>query len=99
MKGKEIERVFRCKTTGLQRSLNEAMKGREREEFNAQVLGSWSGALGARFFRVARNLMCVAVTSMAGFMDEGRAGNTRGQLAGGGVWVQVAEIFKTGQKT
>jgi len=31
-------------------------------------------------------------------MDKGTAGITRGQLAGSGVWVQVAEIFKTGQK-
>jgi hypothetical protein len=41
-KEKEIEGVFRCKTTGFQRGLNGAMKGREREESNAQVLGSWS---------------------------------------------------------
>ena len=38
--GKEIEGIFRCKTTRLQRSLNGAMKGREREESNAQALGS-----------------------------------------------------------
>jgi len=31
-------------------------------------------------------------------MEEGTAGNTPGQLAGSGDWVQVAEIFKTGQK-
>jgi hypothetical protein len=31
-------------------------------------------------------------------MDQGTAGNTRGQLVGSGVWVQVAEIFKSGQK-
>jgi hypothetical protein len=51
IKGKEIEGFFRCKTTGLQRSLNGAMKGSEREESNARALSSWSGALGARFFR------------------------------------------------
>ena len=94
MKRKEIEGVFRCKTTGLQRSLNGAMKG--REESNAQVPGSWSGAFGARFFRVACNFMCVGIVSISGFIDEGTAGNARGQLAGSGVWVQVAEIFKGG---
>jgi hypothetical protein len=31
-------------------------------------------------------------------MEEVTAGNRRGQLVGSGVWVQVAEIFKTGQK-
>jgi hypothetical protein len=31
-------------------------------------------------------------------MDKSTAENTRGQLAGSGVWVQVAEIFKMGQK-
>ena len=31
-------------------------------------------------------------------MDKVTVGNTRGQLAGSGVWVQVAEIFRTGQK-
>ena len=31
-------------------------------------------------------------------MDEVTAGNTRGQLVGSGVWVQVPEIFKSGQK-
>jgi len=31
-------------------------------------------------------------------MDEGTAGNTRGQLVGGGVWVQVAEIFRPDRK-
>jgi hypothetical protein len=31
-------------------------------------------------------------------MDEGIAGNAWGQLVGSGVWVQVAEIFKSGQK-
>jgi hypothetical protein len=31
-------------------------------------------------------------------MEKGTAGNTRGQLVASGVWVQVAEIFKTGQK-
>jgi len=31
-------------------------------------------------------------------MEKGTAGNTRGQLAGSGDWVQVAEIFKSGQK-
>jgi hypothetical protein len=63
-KGKEIESVFRCKTTGLQWGLNGAMKGRELEESNARVLGSWSGALGARFFSAACNLMCVGVASI-----------------------------------
>jgi hypothetical protein len=42
--------------------------------------------------------MCVGVASMPGFMDKVMVGNTRGQLAGSGDWVQVAEIFKTGQK-
>jgi hypothetical protein len=65
IKRKEIEGVFRCKTTGLQRSLNGAMKGRGREESNARVLGSWSGTLGVRFFRVACNFICVGVASMA----------------------------------
>jgi hypothetical protein len=40
------------------------MKGREREESNALVLGSWLSALGAKFFRVACNVMCVGVASM-----------------------------------
>ena len=40
IKKKEIEAIFHCKTTGLQRGLNGAMKGRKREEYNAQVLGS-----------------------------------------------------------
>jgi hypothetical protein len=31
-------------------------------------------------------------------MEKGTAGNTPGQLAGSGDWVQVAEIFKTGKK-
>jgi len=31
-------------------------------------------------------------------MDKVTAGNTRGQLVKSGVWVQVAEIFKGGQK-
>jgi hypothetical protein len=31
-------------------------------------------------------------------MDKVTAGSMRWQLAGSGVWVQVAEIFKTGQK-
>jgi hypothetical protein len=65
IKRKEIEGVFRCKTTGLQRSLNGAMKRREREESNAQALGSWSGALGARLFSAACNLMCVGVAAIA----------------------------------
>ena len=97
-KGKGIEGIFRWKTTGLQRDLNGAMKGREREESNAQALGSWSGARGTRCFGVACNLICVGVASMIGFMDKITAGNTWRQLAGSGVWVQVAEIFKSGQK-
>jgi hypothetical protein len=35
---------------------------------------------------------------LPGFINEGTAGNTRGQLVGSGVWVQVAEIFKGGRK-
>jgi hypothetical protein len=31
-------------------------------------------------------------------MDKFTAGNTRGQLVGSGVWVQVAEIFTSGRK-
>jgi len=31
-------------------------------------------------------------------MDESTAGNTQRQLAGSGVWVQVAETFKSGRK-
>ena len=63
MKGKEIEGVLRCKTTGLQWGLNGAMKGKEREESNAQVLGWRPSAFGGRFFRDACNLMCVGVAS------------------------------------
>ena len=40
------------------------MKGKEQEESDEQALGSWSGALGARFFRVAFNFICVGVASM-----------------------------------
>jgi hypothetical protein len=64
MKRKGIEGVFHCKTTGLRRSLNGAMKEREREESNAQALGSRSSALGAGFFRVACNFMCAVVASI-----------------------------------
>jgi hypothetical protein len=32
------------------------------------------------------------------FIDKRTAENTRSQLAGSGVWVQVAEILKTEQK-
>jgi hypothetical protein len=31
---------------------------------------------------------------LPGFIDEGTAGNARGQLARSGVWVQVAEILQ-----
>ena len=34
----------------------------------------------------------------SGFVEKDTAGNTPGQLAGSGDWVQVAEIFKGGQK-
>jgi hypothetical protein len=47
-----------------------------------------------------RAISCASVSlPWPGFIDEGTAGNARGQLAGSGVWVQVAEIFKSGQKT
>jgi hypothetical protein len=65
MKRQEIEGIFRCKTTGLQRSLNGVMKGREREESNAEPLGWRLGALSARIFRVVFNLICVGVASRA----------------------------------
>src|SRR5579863_5933622 len=39
------------------------MKGREREESKAQVLGWRPSALGARFVRVGCNLMCVGAAS------------------------------------
>jgi hypothetical protein len=46
-----------------------------------------------------RAISCASVSlQLSGFMDQGTAGNARGQLVGSGVWVQVAEIFKTGQK-
>jgi len=63
-KRKGIEGAFRGKTTGLQRNLNGAVRGRERKEFNAQALGSRSSALVARFFRVACTLMGMSVASM-----------------------------------
>jgi hypothetical protein len=64
IKKREIEGVFHCKTTRFRRSLNGAMKGREREESNGQGLGSRSSALGAGFFCVACNLICVGVSSI-----------------------------------
>jgi hypothetical protein len=55
-----------------------------------------------RWVRDSFALRAVSFASVSlqqsGFMDKGTAGITRGQLAGSGVWVQVAEIFKTGQK-
>ena len=98
MHRKEIEGISRRSATGLQRGLNGSMKGSEREESSAQALGSWSSALGGRFFRVACSLICVGVASMTSFMDEGTAGNMRGQLVGSGDWVQVAGIFTGEQK-
>jgi hypothetical protein len=97
-KGKEIEDVFHCKTTGLQRGLNGAMKGREREESDAQVLSSWSGAFGARFFRVACNLICVGVASIASLHGRRYGGEYVG--ATGRKWSLGAggRDFQTGKK-
>ena len=54
------------------------MRGREREESKAQVLGSWSSVLGARIFRVACNLMCVGAASTIGLHGERYGGEYAG---------------------
>jgi hypothetical protein len=78
------------------------MKEREREESSAQELGSWSGALGARFFPVAYNVICVGVASMARLHGQSYGGEHAGATgrkwslgAGGRDFQERTENLKT----